>query len=383
MKSNKTITLSLSDLKELGIIPRRNKRKKTKKSKRKVVYIDAKSGAVIGGLKSDSSQMTGYGMTLPSNPVGLTNTSNISSMMQQTQLQQMEENMRKDKIRNQLALENGTPDSNPVITDRFTQLLNPLFNNINKQIEDRFSKIEDKQNNLEDITQDHTQAIQDGMDWAKNNFNKLNESKSFVNLDDDAGNFNGTQGSDYFLNAGKDTPIEMPINTPINNNNTTGYDELIDLYDNNNNTEESQDDSTASDINFSIRSPIFSNKRMSTWANVMSPIFKPKIGNANSIIPVNPSLVMDTNIHNNSIAEPMVETPSITPPPKEDKFTSEKKAYQFDELPKTVTELPNKKITDTLRDEYKALGGTDEKILKSKNFLQVKKAVNDLKKDNK
>ena len=59
MKSKKVITLSLDDLKDLGVIPRKNKKKNKKRKRRvKVVLVDPNTGAIIGGAKSDSSQMT-------------------------------------------------------------------------------------------------------------------------------------------------------------------------------------------------------------------------------------------------------------------------------------------------------------------------------------
>jgi len=74
--TKKVITLSLSDLKDLGIIPRKSKRKR--RSRRKKVYIDAKTGAIIGGPKADSSHMQGYSQRLAS---GLALASNLLNLL--------------------------------------------------------------------------------------------------------------------------------------------------------------------------------------------------------------------------------------------------------------------------------------------------------------
>jgi hypothetical protein len=67
MTKKDTISLSLKELKELGII-KKKKRKIKKKKKRKVIYIDAKtgkqiktSGHEVGGPKSSSDHMIGFG----------------------------------------------------------------------------------------------------------------------------------------------------------------------------------------------------------------------------------------------------------------------------------------------------------------------------------
>ena len=108
MKSKKVITLSLSDLKDLGVIPKKaktNKRKKNRKARIKI--IDPTTGAVMGGLKSDSSHMKGFGMALPPSLAQpqFSNTANLNTAIQQANLDAMETYNK--RLSNPLLLENG------------------------------------------------------------------------------------------------------------------------------------------------------------------------------------------------------------------------------------------------------------------------------------
>ncbi len=58
MSKKNSISLTLKDLKELGIIKKKNRKNWRK---RKVVYIDGKTGKVLEGNKSLSNHMTGFG----------------------------------------------------------------------------------------------------------------------------------------------------------------------------------------------------------------------------------------------------------------------------------------------------------------------------------
>ena len=83
--TKKVITLSLGDLKDLGIIPRKDKKRK-RRTRRKKVYVDARTGAIIGGPKADSSHMQGYSNIMP-NPMPFSNSSNLNTEIQQANLE--------------------------------------------------------------------------------------------------------------------------------------------------------------------------------------------------------------------------------------------------------------------------------------------------------
>jgi hypothetical protein len=135
MKSKKVITLSLSDLKDLGVIPRKNKKKNKKRKRRvKVVLVDPNTGAIIGGAKSDSSHMVGSVQSFQAPQ--FSNTANISSAIQEENLKAIERANRKAQIENQkevVAIEEPKPEQNQLLLG---------------YLDDRFSKIAENNNNL-------------------------------------------------------------------------------------------------------------------------------------------------------------------------------------------------------------------------------------------
>ena len=136
MKSKKVITLSLSDLKDLGVLPRKNKKKNKKRKRRvKIVLVDPNTGAIIGGAKSDSSHMQGYAQQISQTPQ-FTNTANINSAIQEENLKAIERSNRRAQIENQ---KEEVKQAEEVIEEQ-PKLLGYL--------EDRFSKIVENNNNL-------------------------------------------------------------------------------------------------------------------------------------------------------------------------------------------------------------------------------------------
>ena len=186
MKSKKVITLSLSDLKDLGIIPRKTTNKKKKRRGHKKKSNNTGSNSY---LKSDSTHMMGFSQILPSN------ISNLSTAIQQANLEAIEASNKKKK-QETLAIENKPPDDT-IITDRFNQLLLPYF----ERTQDQFSNVNNN--------------IQNGMSAFNKLSNKVYGKSKLINLDDGAGNFHGSDGSEHFINEGTNRPIEDLSQTPV------------------------------------------------------------------------------------------------------------------------------------------------------------------------
>ena len=186
MKSKKVITLSLSDLKDLGIIPRKTTNKKKKRRGHKKKSNNTGSNSY---LKSDSSHMVGFSQSNP-----FLNTSNLSTAIQQANLEAIEASNKKKK-QETLAIENKPPDDT-IITDRFNQLLLPYF----ERTQDQFSNVNNN--------------IQNGMSAFNKLSNKVYGKSKLINLDDGAGNFHGSDGSEHFINEGTNRPIEDLSQTP-------------------------------------------------------------------------------------------------------------------------------------------------------------------------
>jgi hypothetical protein len=179
--TKKVITLSLGDLKDLGIIPRKSKRKR--RSKRRKVYIDAKTGAIIGGPKADSSHMQGYSNIMP-NPMPFNNTSNLNTEIQQANL---------ESIRNKnLAITNGTPDrfDKDIVDRSFTRLMLPYIERQNEET----NKIKGVLNS----------GIADYYDFKEQYQNDRPNTRveELLNYDDNAGIVDPTLGDDDFVGGG-------------------------------------------------------------------------------------------------------------------------------------------------------------------------------------
>ena len=75
--TKKIITLSIKDLRELGIIPDKKKKKKRRTKKRSLKKDKYGNYYEVGGAKSDSSQMQPVTTYTP-----FTNTANVASQIQ-------------------------------------------------------------------------------------------------------------------------------------------------------------------------------------------------------------------------------------------------------------------------------------------------------------
>jgi len=205
MKSKKVITLSLGDLKDLGIISRKEKKKpKRRRGKRvKIVLVDANTGAVIGGTKSDSSQMTGYSQPMQQAPQ-FTNTANVNSAIQQANLEAIERSNKKTK--EEVPARDVDESNQLIVKDRFHAFANNIdnrFNEIVPYLERIHPLIEQSQKQQELITQ--------GMGAM----NKL--QNDYFNLRDNFGIGDTGLSSNEFKDQGRGKPIvsEDIFNTPL------------------------------------------------------------------------------------------------------------------------------------------------------------------------
>lgn len=244
MKSKKVITLSLSDLKDLGIIPRKNKNKNKKRKRRvKVVLVDPNTGAIIGGAKSDSSHMVG---TITQNPQ-FTNTSNISSAIQEENLKAIEranrkaeqevkkeeESKKEDEVKQ---ADEGEPKPDPYklllgyedrfnkqneTTNKVIEITNNLFKAFNPQIE-RLTEGQERQNLIND-----------------RGFNAINRiTRKYYDITDNVGFNNSSVSSDTLQNQGNDKPIETTnkptrFETPVPKTTNKVFDAKLNERDDN------------------------------------------------------------------------------------------------------------------------------------------------------
>jgi hypothetical protein len=229
MKSSKKIIyMSVEDLRDLGLIPKKYTRKRTKgrKKKDKVVFVDS-SGNIIkiqdgfGGPKSDSSQMVGGGQTI-SQPTQFTNSANVGTAIQSMQLQALEDAQKKKKE------EALTPNENNQIvpsTDRFQNnssnfnkidknLFQDLFRPAMERINDRLIENSNGIINTNKLLDDDKLANQNRFLGYDKNFkqgfeivNQLKQNKVNYDETDNTGISPGTAGDENFIPQGKPSPI--------------------------------------------------------------------------------------------------------------------------------------------------------------------------------
>jgi hypothetical protein len=227
MKSKKVITLSLSDLKDLGVIPRKNKKKQKKRKgkKPKYIFVDPNTGAIIGGSKSDSSHMQGYSQSFQAPQ--FTNTANISSAIQEENLKAIERSNRKALIENpiegtkQAEAEQPKPDQNQLLLG---------------YLEDRFGQIAEHNNNLFGGIAPKLERIENDNQQQKiinqQGFEMINRitNPSYYSLTDNAGIEDHSVSSDNFKDQGKPIPQETTnFQTPPK----TRFDAKLSEDDNN------------------------------------------------------------------------------------------------------------------------------------------------------
>jgi hypothetical protein len=143
-KSKKIIfNLTIDDLRELGIIKKKRKKGRKGRNKKRVLLIDPQTGAIIGEPKSDSSHMIGSTQSIqPSN------TNNVSTAIQQANLEAIENANKRAKDQRQWLIDNGIDPKDPTIglqsQDRFpdrntTKLLETFGDNVS----DQFGQLKD------------------------------------------------------------------------------------------------------------------------------------------------------------------------------------------------------------------------------------------------
>ena len=110
-KSKKIIfNLTIDDLRELGIIGKKRKKGRKGRNKKRILLIDPQTGAIIGGAKSDSSHMVGTTQTIqPSN------SNNVSTAIQQANLEAIENANKRAKDQRQWLIDNGIDPNDPTI----------------------------------------------------------------------------------------------------------------------------------------------------------------------------------------------------------------------------------------------------------------------------
>jgi len=235
MKSKKVITLSLSDLKDLGIIPRKNKKKnkKRKGKKPKYIFVDPNTGAIIGGSKSDSSHMQGYAQSFQAPQ--FTNTANINSAIQEENLKEIERANRKSQVEEvkqieeevkQAEVEQPNQDPNQLLLefmdDRFGQVVqhnNHLFSGITPFL-----------NRIDNDNQQQKIINQQGFDMIQ----KLSRPTKYFDPNDNIDLGGNNTSSDNFQDQGRPVPQETNrFQTPVSKRPDTRFDAKLKEIDEN------------------------------------------------------------------------------------------------------------------------------------------------------
>jgi len=345
MKSKKVITLSLSDLKDLGVIPRKNKKKnkKRKGKKPKYIFVDPNTGAIIGGSKSDSSHMVGYAQQIPQAPQ-FSNTANISSAIQ-------EENLKAIERANRKALEDKPPQE---LSEGETKLENNKL--LLGYLEDRFNKVVDHNNNLfggivpklERIENDNKQQKiinQQGFDMIQG----ITRPPNYYDITDNVGGFSGDNSSDTFQDQGKPIPVETArFQTPVSKTSNPIFDARLNEID---------DNKTPQGIPLSLLKEIRSvNKLRGQYDNL--------IDNTKAPEEYNEEVDSGGDIFNE-------KTP-----------VKEKSPYTKQLLDKLTKKGRGNKLTrEQILHMYVGAGGKDPKILTSKYVKTIESAYNKLSKN--
>ena len=349
MKSKKVITLSLSDLKDLGVLPRKNKKKNKKRKRRvKVVLVDPNTGAIIGGAKSDSSHMQGYAQSFQAPQ--FTNTANISSAIQEENLKAIERANRKALTENQIEevkqseAEQPKPEQNQLLLG---------------YLDDRFSKVVENNNNLFGSIVPKLQRIENDNQQQKiinqqgfNMIQNLAGGNSYYDITDNVGFNNSSVSSDTLQDQGNAKPIETtqiqspPLNTDNRFNITPskkfGSVSLTNDYDDTGTPSIKQQ---VSDINklFEEQDEILRNTNKAVFES--NEKVNKKIGEVFGD--------QDMNLYNS---------------PQKKALSKIKSKSKLKKLPKYITPLSN----------YILAGGDDNKILESNDYNTIERAYKNL-----
>jgi len=215
--TKKVITLTLSDLKDLGIIPKdkasrtsgslaSSKQHKSDSCKRRSKNRLHTSGkrrlraniqeAIIGGPKSDSSHMRGYSTTIPNY---FNNSNNLTTEIQQANLEAIRNKPTTGALgQSPLLIEEAIRKGFETQITPYIQRTTDEFGRINNTIDRGIQSFNQLQNQ---VNQRYPEGNQRPPLYSL--------SGTFGSLEDNAGAFATTPGSDYFKDAGN-LPADAP-----------------------------------------------------------------------------------------------------------------------------------------------------------------------------
>lgn len=217
---NKIIfNLTINDLRELGIIGKKKKKGK-RKSKKQILLIDPKTGAIIGGPKSDSSHMVGSTQSIqPSN------TNNINNAIQQANLEAIENANKRAKDQRQFLIDHGIDPNDPTINipqqERFpdkntTKLLEGFSSDVTNHLGQLKDLYDTQLLGYQDRFANYDKTIKRGMEFVQDQANQIQElkQKRFYKLNDSDGAFGTTKGSESFKSNNTAKSLNEINNTP-------------------------------------------------------------------------------------------------------------------------------------------------------------------------
>jgi hypothetical protein len=221
-KSKKIIfNLTIDDLRELGIIGKKRRKGRKGRNKKRILLIDPQTGAIIGEPKSDSSHMIGSTQSIqPSN------TNNVSTAIQQANLEAIENANKRAKDQRQWLIDNGIDPNDPTIglqsQERFpdrntTKLLEGFGANVSDQLGQMKSQYDNQLLGYQDRFANYDKTINRGMEFVQQQANQIEELKKkpfTYRLDDSAGAFGATKGSDSFKSNNTSKSMNEINNTP-------------------------------------------------------------------------------------------------------------------------------------------------------------------------
>ena len=243
-KSKKIIfNLTIDDLRELGIIGKKRRKGRKGRNKKRILLIDPQTGAIIGEPKSDSSHMIGTTQTLqPSN------SNNVSTAIQQANLEAIENANKRAKDQRQWLIDNGIDPNDPTIglqsQERFpdrntTKLLEGFGATVSDQLGQMKSQYDNQLLGYQDRFANYDKTINRGMEFVQQQANQIEELKKkpfTYRLDDSAGAFGATKGSDSFKSNNTSKSMNEINNTPTrftpNKESTPAPSPLIEVIDN-------------------------------------------------------------------------------------------------------------------------------------------------------
>ena len=193
----------------------------SRRNKKRILLIDPQTRAIIGGSKSDSSHMIGSTQSLqPSN------TNNVNTAIQQANLEAIENANKRAKDQKQWLIDNGIDPNDPTIgiqlQERFpdrntTKLLEGFGASVSDQLGQLKSQYDNQLLGYQDRFANYDKTINRGMEFVQQQQNQIEELKKkpfTYRLDDSAGAFGGTKGSDSFKSNNTSKSMNQINNTP-------------------------------------------------------------------------------------------------------------------------------------------------------------------------